>query len=74
MTNTTESSLIDQALKKFPKARRTPVENFSMGYDSMTMEARMNLEMDRAAYNWHPHVVAAITWVINQKALLAKGR
>ena len=74
MTNITqeiESSLVDQALKKFPKARRIPVENFSSGYDKMDMAACMNLEQDRAAYNWHPHVVSAIKWVINQKALLA---
>ena len=60
-------NLIDQALKKFPKAKRIAVENFTMGYDSLSMEASMNLEMDAASYNWNAHTVSAIRWVLNNK-------
>ena len=60
-------NLIDQAIKKFPKAKRIAVSNFTMGYDSLSMEASMNLEMDARSYGWNAHTVAAIRWVLNHK-------
>jgi hypothetical protein len=65
-----ETLLIDQSIKKFPKAKRIAVENFTMGCDKMDMAANMNLEMDAGLYKWNSHTTGAIRWVINQKALL----
>ena len=60
-------NLIDQAIKKFPKAKRIAVSNFTMGYDSLSMEASMNLEMDARSYGWNAHTINAIRWVLNNK-------
>jgi hypothetical protein len=62
-------NLIDKALAKFPKAKKIAVENFTMGYDKMSMEAYLNLEMDARMYKWNAHTVNAIIWVINSKSL-----
>jgi hypothetical protein len=61
-------NLIDQALKKFPKAKRIAVENFTMGYNNLSMEASMNLELDSRLYKWNAQTIGAITWVLQQKA------
>jgi len=60
-------NIIDQALVKFPKARRIAVSNFTMGYNSLSMEASMNLEMDARSYGWNAHTINAILWVLNHK-------
>ena len=60
-------NIVDQALVKFPKARRIAVSNFTMGYDSLSMEASMNLEMDARSYGWNAHTINAIRWVLNHK-------
>ena len=60
-------NIIDQAIKKFPKAKRIAVENFTSGYDHLSMEAAMNLSMDAAAYNWNSNTISAIRWVLNHK-------
>jgi hypothetical protein len=62
-------NLIDKALAKFPKAKKIAVENFTMGYDTMSMEASLNLEMDARMYKWNTHTVNAIIWVIKSKSL-----
>jgi len=62
-------NLIDKALAKFPKAKKIAVENFTMGYDTMSMEASLNLEMDAHMYKWNTHTVNAIIWVIKSKSL-----
>jgi len=62
-------NLIDKALAKFPKAKKIAVENFTMGYDTMSMEAYLNLEMDTRMYKWNTHTVNAIIWVIKSKSL-----
>jgi hypothetical protein len=62
-------NLIDKALAKFPKAKKIAVENFTMGYDTMSMEAYLNLEMDASMYKWNTHTVNAIIWVIKSKSL-----
>jgi len=64
------NELITKALIKFPKAKKIAVENFTMGYDSLSMEAQMNLEMDTHCYKWNTHTVGAIRWVLNHKDLL----
>lgn len=61
-------TLVDRALVKYPKARKIAVANFTGGYNSLTMEASMNLSADTACYRWNAHTVAAIRWVLNQKA------
>ena len=61
------NTIIDQAIKKFPKAKRIAVSNFTLGYDSLTMEAGMNLSMDANLYKWNSHTISAIRWVLNHK-------
>ena len=60
-------NLIDQAIKKYPKAKRIAVENFTSGYDRLNMEAGMNLSADAASYKWNAQTVSAIRWVLNHK-------
>jgi hypothetical protein len=60
--------LIETALRKFPKAKRIAVENFTMTADTMDMATSMNLGADAQAYKWNAHTVNAIRWVINQKS------
>jgi hypothetical protein len=59
--------LIETAIRKFPKAKRVAVENFSFTADKMDMGTSMNLAADKAAYKWNADTVKAITWVINNK-------
>jgi hypothetical protein len=59
--------LIETALRKFPKAKRIAVENFTFSADKMDMATTMNLEMDAGLYKWNAHTVNAIRWVINNK-------
>lgn len=63
-----KNQTIEIALDKYPKAKRVAVENFTMGYDSLTSEARMNLKMDARLYNWNTQTVSAIEYVLNHKA------
>ena len=60
-------NIIDIAMTEFPKAKRIAVANFTGGYDSLTMEASMNLEMDTAMYKWNSQTVSAIRWVLRNK-------
>ena len=59
-----KQSLIDTAMLKYPKARKIAVENFTMGYDSLSMEAGMNLSADTRAYGWKAPTVNAIRFVL----------
>lgn len=61
------NNFIEKALTKFPKARRIAVENFTSGYDSFDMAARINLEADTRCYKWNVHTVNAISYVLNHK-------
>jgi len=61
------NELIAKALKKFPKAKKIAVENFTMGYNQLSLEASMNLGADAACYRWNAHTVNAIRWVLNHK-------
>jgi hypothetical protein len=59
--------LINQALAKFKNAKRIAVENFTMGYNELSMEASMNLEADTACYKWNSHTANAIRYVLQHK-------
>ena len=59
--------LIETALRKFPKAKRIAVENFSSTADKLDMATSMNLADDARSYKWNAHTVNAIRWVINNK-------
>jgi hypothetical protein len=54
-------------MKKFPKARRIAVENFSSGLTVLDMATSMNLSMDTRLYKWNAQTVAAIKYVINNR-------
>ena len=59
--------IVKAALKKFPKAKKIAVENFTMGYKYLSLEASMNLEMDAASYKWNEHTTNAIRYVLHHK-------
>jgi len=59
--------LIATALRKFPKAKKIAVENFSMTADKMDMGTEMNLSADAASYKWNRDTVEAIRYVIRNK-------
>lgn len=58
---------IQLALKKFPKAKKIAVENFTYGKEGrgMSMEDSMNLELDARAYGWNSQTVQAIRYAMN---------
>lgn len=60
---------IELALKKYPKARRIAVENFTFGREGkgMSLTDSMNLEMDARAYGWKPDTIKAIKFVMAAK-------
>ena len=60
-------NLIDQALAKFPKARKIAVENVTMGVTRWDMAAEMNLEMDKNLYKWNADTMKAIRFVIDKQ-------
>lgn len=70
-----EKNLIDQAIKKFPKAKRIDVENFTSRYDHLSGEAALNLLVAAAEFRknsgWSAeeveHYINAISWVLNHK-------
>ncbi len=65
-TLTDRQTLIAEALRKFPKAKKIAVENFTIGKEGMGMDVGtvMNLEMDTRLYKWNPDTVRAIWFVI----------
>jgi hypothetical protein len=62
------NQIIENALIKFPKAKRIAVENVACGVTKMDMAFHINFAADCAAYNWNAHTIAAIKWVIAQNA------
>ena len=61
------SEKIEQAMAKYPKARRIAVENFTNGGTAKwDMAAAMNLGADTQAYGWKAPTVNAIKWVMKQ--------
>jgi hypothetical protein len=61
-----EVTLVEQAMAKFPKAKRIAVENATMGQED-NMAFRMNLEADRASYGWNGQTMSAINFVMRGK-------
>lgn len=60
-------NLIDQSLTLFPAAKKIAVENFTFGYEKMTLDASQNLAYDKRLYNWNEDTVNAIVWVLRNK-------
>jgi len=67
MKHTTRAEAVEAALGKFPKARRIAVENATMGQED-SMIFRMNLEQDRACYNWNAETIGAINYVMRNSS------
>jgi hypothetical protein len=63
------NDLIEKALVRFPKAKRIAVENFTMGYDSLSSEAQSNLELDARLYNWNKDTINAIISILSSKEI-----
>lgn len=59
----TREEAVECALKDYPKARRIAVENATFGQED-SMIFRMNLSQDAALYNWNPHTMLAINYVM----------
>ena len=55
---------IEKAMKRFPKAKRIAVENFTMSSSELGMAEMMNLEMDARMYKWNSDTVNAIRYVL----------
>ena len=57
---------VEKAMKKFPKARRIAVENFTFGKQGrgMSFGDSMNLDMDARSYGWKADTIKAIKMVI----------
>jgi len=67
--NEEHTEAVEKAIKKFPKARRIAVENFTYGMQGkgMDMGTSINLDADAHCYGWKPDTVKAIKFVINGK-------
>ncbi len=65
MTN--YSHILETALRKFKKAKRIAVENFTMSADTLDMATEINLSDDTRAYKWNRDTVEAIRYVIRNK-------
>lgn len=64
---TNSTNLVESALKRFPRARRIAVENFtSNGTSRFTVENMMNLELDTRLYGWNAATVSAITYILKK--------
>lgn len=64
--NTTMQEKIEEALTKFPKAKRIAVENFCHTCPQVnSMHDNLNLQTDARLYGWHQHTVCAIKQVLD---------
>lgn len=43
------------------------VENFTFGYEKLTLDASQNLAYDKRLYGWSEDTVNAIVWVLRNK-------
>jgi hypothetical protein len=48
-----ENELVEEALNKYPEAKRIAVENFVMSAPDEPATNRYNLLMDKKLYNWN---------------------
>lgn len=58
------NELIEEALKKFPKARKIAVENFCLSACKDKTTNQWNLSEDTRMYSWNAHTTAAIRTVL----------
>ena len=63
------NTLVEQALKKYPKAKQIAVENATFAQED-NMAFRMNLASDALMYRWNQDTVNAIKFVMAGKAKL----
>jgi hypothetical protein len=68
MNNDSTGYLINLALKKYPKARKIALENFTYTADRLDMATSMNLAADARCYNWNSDTVNAIRYVLMNKS------
>ena len=63
------NTLIEQALKKYPKAKQIAVENATFAQQD-DMAFRMNLASDALMYRWNQDTINAIKFVMAGKTKL----
>ena len=58
--------ILNEAARKFPKAKMNAVGNFTLGKEGkgMNMEYYINLKSDAKSYGWNSQTVRAIEFVI----------
>lgn len=61
------NNLIEESLTLFPAAKKVAVENFTFGYEKLTLDASQNLAYDKRLYGWSEDTVNAIVWVLRNK-------
>jgi len=66
-------NLIDKSLILFPSAKKIAVENFTFGYEQLTLDASRNLAYDSKSYNWNEDTVNAIVWILKNKLSHARN-
>ena len=63
------AEIIDRAMAKYPKAKRSRVENFTHAYKCMTLEASGNLGYEVRLCQWNEATVNAIKFVLYEKEI-----
>ena len=66
----TTETLIEQALTKYPKAKRMAVENFCFSAPSNQMDNSLNLNEDARMYAWKSDTTNAIRYVLKREGKL----
>lgn len=62
-----QDTLIEEALEKYPKAKRIAVENFVMSAWNGPESNRYNLFGDTILYNWNNDTVRAIRYCLKKE-------
>lgn len=62
MTDT--GTLVEAALRRYPKAKRMAVENFCFSAPSNKVENKANLAADARSYPWNNDTINAIKMVL----------
>ena len=65
-TNDPVTNAIEKALKKCPKAKRIPVQNFVWTAPDDKMANGMNLTEDAKSYKWNADTVKAIRLALRE--------
>ena len=66
--------IIDRAMIKFLKAKRSRVKNFTNPYSEMTLEASGNLGMEVDLCGWNKSTVEAIKYVLEEKSIYLSSK